>query len=98
MRSLLQQYWFIAIPLGVEFICVAARLLLGKFIYPRLVARRVQDGKGDDPMSWPHVDESGRPQGDLAWVRVLELIFITYHFPIIVPTAYIRKDDTAPLR
>ena len=100
--SLLIDYWFIAIPFGIELLSFTTMVVLSKWIYPRLATRpspEPSDNEGKVPSEgsgWQHMDEQGRPRGSYAWVRVIELVIIVYHFPVIVPTAAVRKDNSVP--
>jgi hypothetical protein len=42
------------------------------------------------------MDVKGRPKGSFGWLRWLELMFILYHFPVILPATAIRKDQACP--
>lgn len=94
--------WYLGIPLMIEATQFLTMMALKKWVYPKLLsgvsrdAHDLQEIQPGGKRLQSHVDTKGRPTRRHASVRVLELVFIVYHFPVIVPTTMIRKDDSAP--
>ena len=86
--------------LSVPFVIAAGWFLLftilSRTVYPRLAV-------GDPPPAGPaseakigYVGAYGQPVGKAAWVRWIELAYILYHFPVVVPGCWLSKNDTCP--
>jgi hypothetical protein len=99
---MVKEYWYLTIPWFLEAISFAITRLLGKTVY-RQIYSVVDDAYYEarypisEGINQPaHVSKQGLPQGRFWWVRAIEMLIILYHFPVIVPTCRIRKDETTP--
>jgi hypothetical protein len=96
------KYWYIIIPCFMEAVTFIVLWLLNKTVYRKLYS---EVDASYDNLRFPipeevnqpaHMNKQGGPQGKFWWVRVIEQLIILYHFPIIIPTSLIRKDETTP--
>lgn len=86
--------------LSMPFVISAAWLslfaILSRTVYSRLAA-------GDPPPAGPASEGTatcgfahGEPVAKAAWIRRIELAYIIYHFPVVVPGCWLSKNDTCP--
>jgi hypothetical protein len=100
--KMVKDHWYLIIPWLLEALFFLTMWVLGKTVY-RQIYSDVDDAYYDAPFPMPeeinqpaHVDKQGQPQGKFWWVRMIEILMILYHFPVIAPTCCIRKDETTP--
>lgn len=90
---LLADYWFVTVPLVLGlFWLLCSWVVFGPVLGKRMLAAARADG-------WdPERDYLGdwRRRGCWRWVRVFEVAFVAYHFPLILPTLLLSKNKTSP--
>ena len=69
--------------------------VLSRTVYPRLAPHARNTSPPSEEMV-EYIGANGQPEGKLAWVQWIELAYILYHFPIIVPGCWLSKNDTCP--
>jgi hypothetical protein len=70
--------------------------ILSRVVYPRLAVGNSPNASPPPDGKIEYVGGYGQPVGKAAWVRWLELAYVVYHFPVLVPGCWLSRKDTCP--
>jgi len=84
------QIGLLAAPFLISGLWYVLFAVLGRYVYPRLARDDADALRGGDQ----YVGKSGQPVGRMGWVRWIELAYVVYHFPVVVPGCWMSRDDT----
>lgn len=86
-------------PFIIQIIWGGLFAVLVKYVYPRLAPspQGISDAERAASAGKPsYVGEYGQPVGKWGWLRWLELMYILWVFPVLVPVTWIGRRDTSP--
>lgn len=89
----------LATPFISQAFWIGLFAIFGKFVYPKLAPdpQGLSDGERTAATGKPsYVGEYGQPVGKWAWLRRVELVYILWLFPVMVPVVWIGRRETAP--
>ena|SRR5215213_11232462 len=83
-------------PFAIELTWIVLFAILPWTTSPRPLS--VPESPPDIDLEDEYDDEDDAPAEllDRAWKRWLWLAYVLYHFPVVVPTSLLRKDDKVP--
>ena len=89
----------LATPFVIQGIWMGLFVVFGKLLYPQLAPdpRELNDDERAAAAGKPtYVGEYGEAVGKWGWVRWVELAYILWLFPVMVPATWISRRDTSP--
>jgi hypothetical protein len=89
----------LATPFIIQVFWIALFAVLSKFVYPKLAPdpRGTSDAEREASAGKPsYVGEYGQAVGKLGWLRRVELVYILWLFPVMVPVTWIGRRDSPP--
>jgi hypothetical protein len=89
----------LATPFVIQAFWIGLFEVLGRVVYPKLAPdpREMSDAERAAAVGKPsYVGAYGQPVGKWAWLRRVELVYIVWLFPVMVPVTWIGRRDTSP--
>lgn len=89
----------LATPFFIQVTWLGVFTVLRRFVYPKLAPdpRGITDAERAAGAGKPsYVGEYGRALGKWGWVRRVELGYILWLFPVMLPAMWLGRRDTCP--